>query len=707
MSFDKKRIAAVSAIAAAVAVAAGGYCVSLANYSSTLEKARVGIEQYITKSANLEPGKVSVAFFEPDSALFSHKVTLVVTDGEDSFKLPMSITSGYASYTFDLDIINATVNRENALAHFDLTELTKIEARGKLNLISGQLSFTSDASFLNDAKFLRDHAFATAFDNFQKQKSQEAQAQAQKVAAAAAAKEVNESEQVASDAQEIASVDTIKDTPVTADLDTAGAAAEAQANNSEQVAITELPETEVSAEQAQETNESEQVASDAQEIASVDTIKDTPVTADLDTAGAAAEAEAQANNKEQVTITELPETEVSAEQAQETNESEQVASDAQEIASVDTIKDTPVTADLDTAGAAAEAEAQANNNEQVTITELPETEVSAEQAQETNESNTSTVEVAETNENQDNSTTVIADESQETDGLTNLKEMVAKAEADKNEAKLAQMAKDEFQQLVKKVGFKEVGNLSISVSIDRDENVKSSVSIDSFHRNGMGLTNLNVYGENKGLLAIKSVGRSEIALASIYEISYNGLSDFKDIVMKLNSPYTSKNGNFNLDYIFKLCDYNGYKNIEASGSLNGLNIGIFNSEDSIGALAKSIERNGLELTFNKGSKFSIDSKARADKYSDVQEREVTVNFAGKLALPKGEPFNLFFSIPQGEVDFNLDLDARNLADPEFIYDEDIIKGFDVKDGKSYGKLVVTKERGMPSVLINGQDIFLK
>ena len=642
MSFDKKRIAAVSAIAAAVAVAAGGYCVSLANYSSTLEKARVGIEQYITKSANLEPGKVSVAFFEPDSALFSHKVTLVVTDGEDSFKLPMSITSGYASYTFDLDIINATVNRENALAHFDLTELTKIEARGKLNLISGQLSFTSDASFLNDAKFLRDHAFATAFDNFQKQKSQEAQAQAQKVAAAAAAKEVNESEQVASDAQEIASVDTIKDTPVTADLDTAGAAAEAQANNSEQVAITELPETEVSAEQAQETNESEQVASDAQEIASVDTIKDTPVTADLDTAGAAAEAEAQANNKEQVTITELPETEVSAEQAQETNES-----------------------------------------------------------------NTSTVEVAETNENQDNSTTVIADESQETDGLTNLKEMVAKAEADKNEAKLAQMAKDEFQQLVKKVGFKEVGNLSISVSIDRDENVKSSVSIDSFHRNGMGLTNLNVYGENKGLLAIKSVGRSEIALASIYEISYNGLSDFKDIVMKLNSPYTSKNGNFNLDYIFKLCDYNGYKNIEASGSLNGLNIGIFNSEDSIGALAKSIERNGLELTFNKGSKFSIDSKARADKYSDVQEREVTVNFAGKLALPKGEPFNLFFSIPQGEVDFNLDLDARNLADPEFIYDEDIIKGFDVKDGKSYGKLVVTKERGMPSVLINGQDIFLK
>ena len=642
MSFDKKRIAAVSAIAAAVAVAAGGYCVSLANYSSTLEKARVGIEQYITKSANLEPGKVSVAFFEPDSALFSHKVTLVVTDGEDSFKLPMSITSGYASYTFDLDIINATVNRENALAHFDLTELTKIEARGKLNLISGQLSFTSDASFLNDAKFLRDHAFATAFDNFQKQKSQEAQAQAQKVAAAAAAKEVNESEQVASDAQEIASVDTIKDTPVTADLDTAGAAAEAQANNSEQVAITELPETEVS-----------------------------------------------------------------AEQAQETNESEQVASHAQEIASVDTIKDTPVTADLDTAGAAAEAEAQANNNEQVTITELPETEVSAEQAQETNESNTSTVEVAETNENQDNSTTVIADESQETDGLTNLKEMVAKAEADKNEAKLAQMAKDEFQQLVKKVGFKEVGNLSISVSIDRDENVKSSVSIDSFHRNGMGLTNLNVYGENKGLLAIKSVGRSEIALASIYEISYNGLSDFKDIVMKLNSPYTSKNGNFNLDYIFKLCDYNGYKNIEASGSLNGLNIGIFNSEDSIGALAKSIERNGLELTFNKGSKFSIDSKARADKYSDVQEREVTVNFAGKLALPKGEPFNLFFSIPQGEVDFNLDLDARNLADPEFIYDEDIIKGFDVKDGKSYGKLVVTKERGMPSVLINGQDIFLK
>lgn len=577
MSLDKKSIAAVGAAATALAVVTGGYCVSFANYSSTLEKARLGIEQYITRSGGFEPGQISVAFFEPESALFNHKVTLVVTDGEVSFKLPMTINSGYANYTIDLDLINATINQENALKHFDLTELTKIEASGKLNLISGQLSFVSNASFLNDSQFLRDHAFATAFDKFQKLKAQEAleRAKSKQTAAPAPAETA----------------------PVVADV-------------------------------------SEQQAVDTQEIASVDTIKNTPVTADTE---AAAEAAAQA--QAEITITELPEEEAAPAEAApvEAAPAEQAVAQA------------PVDAPAEVAPA--------------------------------------------------------ADEMVETDGLNNLKEMAIRADADKDEARLSQLASDELQKLIKEVGFKQVGNLMLSVSIDRDENIKSSLSIDSVHRNGMGFSNINVFGENKGLLAVKSIGRSELSVANAYEVSYNGLTKLHDIVMKLNCPYTSKNGNFNLDYVFKLGSYGEYKNIETSGSLNGLNVALFNSEDTLDALGAMIVQNGLELTFNKGSKFEVASHARSDQYSKVEPRNVTVGFNGKVALPKGEDFNLFFSLPQGEINFNLDLDARNLVDPAFISDEQIIKGFEIKDGKSYGKVELTKDNGLPAILVNGQPIF--
>ena len=651
MSLDKKSIAAVGAAATALAVVTGGYCVSFANYSSTLEKARLGIEQYITRSGGFEPGQISVAFFEPESALFNHKVTLVVTDGEVSFKLPMTINSGYANYTIDLDLINATINQENALKHFDLTELTKIEASGKLNLISGQLSFVSNASFLNDSQFLRDHAFASAFDKFQKLKAQEAleRAKSKQTAAPAPAETApvvaDVSEQQAVDTQEIASVDTIKNTPVTADMDTQAAGAEAAAE------AEEAPAFEATGEQVV--------------------------------------AEAQADATEQAILEADPVADVS----------EQQAVDSQEIASVDTIKNTPVTADTE---AAAEAAAQAQA--EITITELPEEEAAPAEAAPV-EAAPAEQAVAQAPVEAPAEVAPAADEMVETDGLNNLKEMAIRADADKDEARLSQLASDELQKLIKEVGFKQVGNLMLSVSIDRDENIKSSLSIDSVHRNGMGFSNINVFGENKGLLAVKSIGRSELSVANAYEVSYNGLTKLHDIVMKLNCPYTSKNGNFNLDYVFKLGSYGEYKNIETSGSLNGLNVALFNSEDTLDALGAMIVQNGLELTFNKGSKFEVASHARSDQYSKVEPRNVTVGFNGKVALPKGEDFNLFFSLPQGEINFNLDLDARNLVDPAFISDEQIIKGFEIKDGKSYGKVELTKDNGLPAILVNGQPIF--
>lgn len=698
MELNKKRIATIGAAAAAIVVLAGGYAVSFANYSSTLEKARVGIEHFVTQSVQAEPGTISVEFYEPKAGLFSHDVTLVITDGEDSFKLPMTIGAGYASYSIDLDLVNSKVNQENALKYFELNDLTKLEAYGKVSLISGQLNFTSNISFLNNSQALEAKAHAMAFDLFQKEKAEQAlqraklakakqDAQAAKALEKAKKDALNvtlESSRAAAKAQAAAAAQAQAAAPAAPAAEQADVASQAEAMEAQVLAMDNL---------------SEQQASDQQEIDSVETIKNTPVTADMDTMGAAAEVEALAQA-----------------QAQEQEPSQEPAQDLE--SSVASNDDSGIVIRELDESEIAKLEAQVQEQDQAQAVEpvqeaAPEQELAQEAAPEV-------VQEIAVDPNYDialddlvpdpvPTITYRYDNSLTMDenlaALKKMQEMAVINDQAKAEAKLASLAEQEFAKLKEQVGYKSIGNATINIVVDSDENVRSSVYVDSYHKAGVGFNNLNVYSESQGILNIANTGRTEMSLASAYDVAYPTLAAIENVLLKLNSSRPTKSGNFSLDYAFKADSFDSYKYVDVSGKLKGLNVKLFNSEDIFETFAHMVKENGLELSANKGSNYSVASFVRPDKYTEPQAKDIKIDFNGSLAFPKGEDFNLFFSFPQGQINFSLDAQADLIADPNFIYDQDVINGFTIKDGKSYGSMEFLQKDGFPTILVNGQSIF--
>ena len=700
MELNKKRIATIGAAAAAIVVLAGGYAVSFANYSSTLEKARLGIEHFVTQSVQAEPGTISVEFYEPKAGLFSHDVTLVVTDGEDSFKLPMTIGAGYASYSIDLDLVNSKVNQENALKYFELNDLTKLEAYGKVSLISGQLNFTSNISFLNNSQALEAKAHALAFDLFQKEKAEQSLQRAKIAKAKQDALAAKALEKAKKDALNVtlessrtkAKAQAAAQAKAAAQAQAADAAAAAAAPAAEQADVASQAEA-MEAQVLAMDNLSEQQASDQQEIDSVETIKNTPVTADMDTMGAAAEVEARAQAQAQA-----QEQEPSQEPAQDLENS--VASNDDSGIEIRELDESEIAKLEDHAHAQAVEPVQKAAPEQERAQEaVP--EVVQELAVDPNYDIALDDPVPTVTYKYDTSLTM----DENLAALKKMQEMAVINDQAKDEAKLASLAEQEFAKLKEQVGYKSVGNASINIVVDSDENVHSSVYVDSYHKAGVGFNNLNVYSESQGILSIANTGRTEMSLGSAYDVAYPTLAAIENVLLKLKSSRPTKSGNFSLDYAFKADSFDSYKYVDVSGKLKGLNVKLFNSKDILETFVHMIKENGLELSANKGSNYSVASFVRPDEYTEPQAKDIKIDFNGSLAFPKGEDFNLFFSLPQGKINFSLDAQADLIADPNFIYDQDVIKGFTIKDGKSYGSIEFVQKDGFPTILVNGQDLF--
>lgn len=707
MELNKKRIATIGAAAAAIVVLAGGYAVSFANYSSTLEKARLGIEHFVSQSVQAEPGTISVEFYEPKAGLFSHDVTLVVTDGEDSFKLPMTIGAGYASYSIDLDLVNSKVNQENALKYFELNDLTKLEAYGKVSLISGQLNFTSNISFLNNSQALEAKAHALAFDLFQKEKAEQALQRAKIAKAKQDAEAAKALEKAKKDALNV----TLESSRAKAKAQAAAqakAAAQAQAADAAAAAAAPAAPAAEQADVASQAeameaqvlamdNLSEQQASDQQEIDSVETIKNTPVTADMDTMGAAAEGEAQAQAQAQE---QEPSQEPSQEPAQNLENS--VASNDDSGIEIRELDESEI-AKLEDHAQAVEPVQKAAPEQELAQEAVPEAvqELAVDPNYDIALDDLVPDPVPTVTYKYDTSLTM----DENLAALKKMQEMAVINDQAKDEAKLASLAEQEFAKLKEQVGYKSVGNASINIVVDSDENVHSSVYVDSYHKAGVGFNNLNVYSESQGILSIANTGRTEMSLGSAYDVAYPTLAAIENVLLKLKSSRPTKSGNFSLDYAFKADSFDSYKYVDVSGKLKGLNVKLFNSKDILETFVHMIKENGLELSANKGSNYSVASFVRPDEYTEPQAKDIKIDFNGSLAFPKGEDFNLFFSLPQGKINFSLDAQADLIADPNFIYDQDVIKGFTIKDGKSYGSIEFVQKDGFPTILVNGQDIF--
>lgn len=710
MELNKKSLAGIGAAAAAIVVLTGGYAVSFANYSSTLDKARFGIEQIIANSAQVDPKDISVEFFEQKTGLFNHDVTLVIHDGQNSFKIPMNIGVGYANYTFDIDLVNSYVNKENAIKYYELNDLTKLEAYGKLNLLSGKLNFTSNVSFLNHSTELEHFAKANAFALFQKEKAQEALQRAKVIKArqdAEAAKALEREKKAALNVTLESNRAKARLAAQSQDQSDAQAQAQVDAQAQSEAPAQELAKTKAPAPADAQAQAPAQLSAEAQAIAQAQVPNEAQVFAE-------AQAEVQSIAQSDANAPALANS--------QGNDSELNAIDKQEIDSVETIENTPVTADMDTQGAALEAEKEILAKAQDKVDVLPE-----------NEQDEPKIEIVELDPKDDNVALAQDDSQDELDldgldlealpqekvptvtykydknlsmddnllALKKMQELAIRNDQAKDDAKLALLAEQELAKLKETIGFKQIGNVIFNVIIDSDEKIHTSINIDHFSKSGAGLSNLNLYRESQGILSLVDFGLIEAAVDKAYTLTYSNISYVDNAVMKLKSSRPTKSGNFSLDYSIKADSLDVYKYVDISGRLLGLNVKVANSDDPIDALAAVIKENGLELSFNKGSSYAVGSFVRKDKNTDPVAQDIKITFDGSLSVAKGSDFYLFATLPIGVINFNLDTPIDLVVDPAFTSPQEVAAGFEVKDGKSYGKVEFVES----GLIVNGFSIY--
>ena len=699
MSFDKKSIAAAGAAAAALVVIAGGPAVSIASYSTVLEKARVGIEQYIVHSGGLEPGSISVAFHEPGWGLFSHDVTMVITDGEDSVAVPMKINAGYARYNIEFDLINARINRENALKFYELDDMTALEAYGTVNLLNDKLTFTSNGSFLNDDKALRALADSRAFDRFQKLQAQKAleksKAEAQARAAAARAAGIVEPAPAQAAAPVAVARPSTPAAPGPAPKVSPYAQAQANAQKlSQDAAAAEAAATAAKTPADQSSDGTVSIA-----LGGNDNVKAT-VTVD----GQTRELMTRTNVKGDVIEVIISDDKNAKVQADAQNtagaqaESAQTAQAQQAVSAAE-----GATQNAPVAEAAQATDATADNAQTAQTTEAAADNAQTAQAAPAAAAEALPVHTGPVIDFQMDPSLSIEENAA---AFVNLQNKALMDEDKKNHELLKAMAAEEYAKLVKETGFKNSGSFTLSLNADTAENIHTNISVDSFHRDGSGFTNLNLIGENTGIVSVRSLGRGEAAIGQIYQVEFDKISRASDVVLKASGNRPDAKGMFDLNYLFKTGTYNEFRDINVSGKVKGLNLDLFNNkEGSIYALGDLIERSGMGITFDKGSSYVQQIHSRASKWTPVEVRDVTVNFDGELNLPK-DSSSFLMPAPSGKINIDMDVDVTTVADPAFISDPDVIKSYNVENGRSTGVLEFTKdEEGMLWIKLNGNPVF--
>lgn len=700
MSFDKKSIAAAGAAAAALVVIAGGPAVSIASYSTVLEKARVGIEQYIVHSGGLEPGSISVAFHEPGWGLFSHDVTMVITDGEDSVAVPMKINAGYARYNIEFDLINARINRENALKFYELDDMTALEAYGTVNLLNDKLTFTSNGSFLNDDKALRALADSRAFDRFQKLQAQKAleksKAEAQARAAAARAAGIVEP----APAQAAAPVAVARPSTPAAPGPAPKVSPYAQAQANAQKLSQDAAAAEAAATAAQTPADQSSEGTVSIALGGNDNVKAT-VTVD----GQTRELMTRTNVKGdviEVIISDDKNAKVQADAQKNTvgaqAESAQTAQAQQAVSAPE-----GATQNAPVAEAAQATDAAADNAQTAQTTDAAADNAQTAQAAPAAAAEALPVHTGPVIDFQMDPSLSIEENAA---AFVNLQNKALMDEDKKNHELLKAMAAEEYAKLVKETGFKNSGSFTLSLNADTAENIHTNISVDSFHRDGSGFTNLNLIGENTGIVSVRSLGRGEAAIGQIYQVEFDKISRASDVVLKASGNRPDAKGMFDLNYLFKTGTYNEFRDINVSGKVKGLNLDLFNNkEGSIYALGDLIESSGMGITFDKGSSYVQQIHSRASKWTPVEVRDVTVNFDGELNLPK-DSSSFLMPAPSGKINIDMDVDVTTVADPAFISDPDVIKSYNVENGRSTGVLEFTKdEEGMLWIKLNGNPVF--
>lgn len=268
------------------------------------------------------------------------------------------------------------------------------------------------------------------------------------------------------------------------------------------------------------------------------------------------------------------------------------------------------------------------------------------------------------------------------------------------EKTVAIMGEESLEKVKADTRFLPVGTAKLSIKMDANENLSTSLVVDSFVNDelGIGLSGVKYYSSNRGLANLLNFGRNEIQCDKIFYPVGNQLELLDNTVVKLQSGHVaSTTGAFDLAYEIKIDKASDFSDLNLNGKLSGLTINMFNNM-SVGDILATIGQNGLDLRVSKGSTVKVPALVRFDPYKDPEMRDVTVGIEGNVTLPKESPMGIF-TVPFVNANVTADVDVHTIEGHTINKENFAAFSVHPKTGVSSAK-VVLDENGLT---INGQE----
>lgn len=261
------------------------------------------------------------------------------------------------------------------------------------------------------------------------------------------------------------------------------------------------------------------------------------------------------------------------------------------------------------------------------------------------------------------------------------------------------MGEESLEQVKADTRFLPVGTAKLSIKMDANENISTSLVVDSFVSDdlGLGLSGVKYYSSNRGLANLLNFGRNEVQCDKIFYPVGNHLELLDNTVVKLQSGHVATTGAFDLAYELKIAKASDFSDLNLNGKLSGLTINMFNNM-SVGDILATIGQNGLDLRVSKGSTVKVPALVRFDPYKDPEMRDVTLGIDGNVTLPKDSPMGIF-TVPFVDANVTADLDVNTIEGSSI--NKENLAAFSVhpKTGVSSAK-VILDENGLT---INGKE----
>lgn len=193
------------------------------------------------------------------------------------------------------------------------------------------------------------------------------------------------------------------------------------------------------------------------------------------------------------------------------------------------------------------------------------------------------------------------------------------------------------------IHFKPVGTLDFIVNIDSSGTIKSSVTLDSYSTEGLAISNLSIFSENKIFSKHQKIGDFSLSASRIalpHGLEVNRFYD--DVLLKTESGRVKKDGTFNTKYELSIGQGEHFNTSYLHGELKNLSynlvrdmFGSSHGSDGLSTLYELIY-NGTTFTIDKGSHANFEALYKKDAYSNLEPSSIPFDATASISFVPNE-----------------------------------------------------------------------